>query len=333
MLPTMTMQAVVLTGYGNTDRLQLRSVPRPTPAPNEVLVRVRATGVNDWDYNILRGIPLTRLGEGLFRPRKKILGLDVAGEVVEVGSEVTKFSPGDRVFGDLSSAGFGGFAEYVSPVDDALTLLPDSISFVDAAALSHAGNLAAQAIELAGLQPQHRLLINGAGGGVGTLAVQLATELGVTDIVGVDAASKLDLLRELGFARALDYREVDFARMASEGGDEKFDVVIDARSTRSPAECAEALTDGGSYVTVGGQTRRVLSIGLSRERTLKNTGKTVALVMLKPNADNERLLELVGSGALSPRIDSLWPLAETRQAMERFASGKHRGKIVVSVDG
>ena len=324
-LPTMTMRAIILTGYGTADRLELRTVPRPTPAPNEVLVRVRATGVNDWDWNIVRGILLTRLGEGPFRPRTKILGLDVAGEVVAVGSEVTRFSPGDRVFGDLSSAGFGGFAEYVSPVESALTLLPDTVSFVDAAALSHAGNLAAQAIALAELQPQHRLLINGAGGGAGTLAVQLAAQLGVRDIVGVDAATKAELLQSLGFAQALDYRAVDFARM-----DATFDVVIDARSTRSSSEVVAALTPGGRYVSLGGETRRILSIALSRKRILDKTGKTVALVMLKPNADNERLVGLVASGALRPRIDSVWPLADTAKAMARFASGEHRGKIVVS---
>lgn len=323
----MTMQAVVLRGYGGPDRLELRTVARPNPGPTEVLVRVRATGVNDWDLNIIRGIILNRLGGGLFRPRTRILGLDVAGEVAEVGAEVTRFRVGDRVFGDLSSAGFGGFAEFVSPDESALTLLPDEISFVDAAALPHAGNLAAQAIAAASLTPSDRLLINGAGGGVGTLALQRATHLGVTDVTGIDAASKLDPLRELGFARALDYREVDFASMG-----EQFDVIIDARSTRSPADCARALTERGRYVTVGGETRRVLTIGVSKGRVLAKTGKTVALVMLEPNVDNGRLLELHAAGVLTPSIDSTWPLAQTRDAVERFASGEHRGKIVVTVD-
>jgi NADPH:quinone reductase-like Zn-dependent oxidoreductase len=323
----MTMQAVVLRGYGGPDRLELRTVPRPSPGPTEVLVRVRATGVNDWDLNIIRGIILNRLGGGLFRPKQHILGLDVAGEVVEVGAEVSRFRVGDRVFGDLSSAGFGGFAEFVSPDESALTLMPDSISFVDAAALAHAGNLAAQALAASALAAPDRLLINGAGGGVGVFAFQLAKHLGVTDITGIDAASKLDLLRELGFERALDYREVDFATMG-----ETFDVIIDARSTRSPADCARALTEGGRYVTVGGETRRVLTIGVSRQRMLAKTGKTVALVMLSPNADNAELLRLHAAGVVAPHIDSTWPLAQTREAIERFASGEHRGKIVVTVD-
>jgi NADPH:quinone reductase-like Zn-dependent oxidoreductase len=205
--------------------------------------------------------------------------------------------------------------------------MPDEMSFVDAAALAHAGNLAVQAIDLAGLKSGHRLLINGAGGGVGSLAVQLATHLGVKDITGVDSASKLDFLRELGFTRALDYREVDFTRMG-----EQFDVIIDARSTRAPADYARALAEGGHYVTVGGETRRILGVALSKGRILKKTGKTVALMAFKANVDNVRLLDLVAAGALAPRIDSTWPLEKTPEAMARFGRGEHRGKIVITID-
>jgi len=227
----------------------------------------------------------------------------------------------------MSRAGFGGFAEYATPTESALTAMPDSMSFVDAAALSHAGNLAVQALDLAGLTPGQSLLINGAGGGVGSLAVQLATHLGVQDIVGVDSAAKRDFLVDLGFARALDYREVDFTRMG-----EQFDVILDARSTRAPADYVRALADGGHYVSVGGETGRILGVALSKARILKRTGKTVELLMFKANADNARLLDLVAAGALSPRIDSTWPLEQTPEAMARFGRGEHLGKIVVTVD-
>jgi NADPH:quinone reductase-like Zn-dependent oxidoreductase len=321
------MQAIVLTGYGSPERLQLRTVPRPTPATGQVLVRVRAVGMNDWDWAIVTGDSMvTRLGEGIFAPRKRILGLDVAGEVVEVGPGVTGLRPGDRVFGDLSSHGFGGFAQYVSTAESALRIMPATMDFVDAAALPHAANLAMQAIAQAKLQPDHRLLINGAGGGVGTLVVQLATNLGVRDIVGVDDASKLDFMREIGFATALDYRTVDFTRLP-----EKFDVVIDARSTRSPFEYARALADGGTYVTVGGSIRRLLGIAIWGELIRRLTGKRLSVVVLRTNRDTDAAAALYASGELRPRIDSVWSLAETPEAVARFGRGEHRGKVVISV--
>ncbi len=324
----MSMRAIYLTGYGTTDRLELRTVPRPSPGPTEVLLRVRACGINDWDWGTVTGkSALTRLGEGLFSPRRHLLGLDVAGEVEAVGVDVRDFAVGDRVFGDVSGAGFGGFAEYATPAETALTAMPDDLSFVDAAALAHAGALAAQALDRAGLQPGQSLLINGAGGGVGSLAVQLATNLGVTDITGVDSAAKRDFLLDLGFARALDYREVDFTNMG-----EQFDVIIDARSTRAPADYARALAEGGHYVTVGGETRRILAVALSKARILKKTGKTVALLAFRANKDNARLLDLVAAGALTPRIDSTWPLEQTPEAMARFGRGEHCGKIVITID-
>jgi len=318
------MKAVVLSRYGDATRLTRREVPRPAPGPTDVLVRVRATGVNDWDWNIIRGEFLTRLGEGLFRPRRSILGLDVAGEVIDVGSEVTRFSVGDRVFGDTSSAGFGGFAEFVATSESALTPMPPSMSFTDAAALPHAGNLATQALAAARLGPDDRLLINGAAGGVGTLAFQLASHLGVRDITGVDSEPKLDFMRQLGFARTLDYRSVDFTSMG-----EQFDVVIDARSTRPPAHYVRALAEGGRYVTVGGPMRRVLTIAASRGRILKKAGKSIALLFLKANLDNDQLVELAAAGVMKPRIDTTWPLAETPAAMARFGRGEHLGKIVI----
>jgi NADPH:quinone reductase-like Zn-dependent oxidoreductase len=322
------MRAVILTGYGSADMLELRTVPRPTPGAGQVLVRVRATGVNDWDWGIVTGASLlTRLFEGLLRPKKRILGLDVAGEVIETGPGVTKFAPGDRVYGDLSSAGFGGFAEYVAADEHAFSGMPADMPFVDAAAIPHAANLALQAIALAKLEPHHSLLINGAAGGVGTLAAQIAASLGVRNIVGVDAASKLEFLREEGFARALDYRAVDFTRMG-----EQFDVVIDARSTRSPFAYARALNDGGSYVTVGGRTRRLLGIVIWRGLIRRRSGKQISVVALKTNRDTDAASALYTAGTLRPRIDSVWSLAETPQAMAKFGRAEHRGKIVVSGD-
>ena len=323
-----SMRAAILTGYGDADKLQMRTVPRPTPAAGQVLVRVRAAGVNDWDWGLVTGMPrISRLFQGLFRPRRTILGLDVAGEVTDVAPGVTRFRRGDRVLGDLSSHGFGGFAEFVATDDRAFTRMPDTMSFTDAAALPHAANLALQALTLADLKPHDRLLINGAGGGVGSLAVQIATHRGVTDIVGVDHASKLDFLRELGFARALDYTATDFTRLP-----EKFDVVIDAKSTRSPSSYARVLAPGGRYVTVGGNAGSLLGLAVWGRLVGRRTGTRLSLVMLKANVEMDAVVELYNSGVLRPRIDSVRPLAQIADAMARFGRGEHRGKVVVEID-
>jgi NADPH:quinone reductase-like Zn-dependent oxidoreductase len=352
------MRAAVLTRYGNAEHLELRDVPRPTAGAGRVLVRVRATAVNDWDWSIVSGESLiTRLSHGILNPKNAILGLDVAGEVVEVGPGVTTFAPGDRVFGDLSSAGFGGFAEFVAPEASALRHMPAGIDFVDAAALPHAANLAMQAVALAKLEPGDRLLLNGAAGGVGTFALQLALDHCLTNMTGVDSAPKLDFLRAQGIETALDYRAVDFtgdparrdsdpdpsarrdsarpdpARRQSEGRDPaRYDVIIDARTTRSPFRLARALADGGRYVTVGGPTVKLLGVVLWRGVIRRRTGKQLEVVFLRTNHDTDAAAALYTAGTLRPQIDSIWPLAETAQAVARFGRGEHRGKIVIRVD-
>ena len=197
------MRAVRYERYGGPERLHLVELPTPAPAPGEVLVRVRAASLNSWDWDLLRGRPvIARIG-GLFRPRLPVLGADVAGEVVAVGDGVTAFAVGDRVHGDLSGAGWGGFAEFaVAPVTD-LRRIPDGIGFVDAAALPQAGGLALQGLRLARVGAGDHVLVNGAGGGAGTLAVQLARRAGA-EVTAVDRADKLDLLTRLGATRAID---------------------------------------------------------------------------------------------------------------------------------
>jgi len=323
-----TMRAAVLTRYGSAEHLELRDVPRPTVGAGRVLLRVRATAVNDWDWSIVSGESLiTRLSHGILSPKNAILGLDVAGEVVEVGPGVTTFAPGDRVFGDLSSAGFGGFAEFVAPEASALRHLPAGLDFVDAAALPHAANLTMQALALAKLEPGDRLFLNGAAGGVGTFALQLALDRGLTHITGVDSAPKLDFLRAQGIETALDFRTVDFTR--DSGG---YDVIIDARTTRSPFRLARALADGGRYVTVGGPTLKLLGVALWRGIIRRRTGKQLSVVFLRTNQDTDAAAALYTAGTLRPQIDSTWPLAETAQAVARFGRGEHCGKIVVTVD-
>ncbi len=324
------MRAIVQTAYGGAEALELRTVARPTVGSGEVLVRVHATGVNDQDWALLTGKPFfVRAFSGPRGHRGRILGLDVAGEVVELGDGVTGLSPGDRVFGDLSENGNGGFAEYLSTAASALTRIPDSVSFVDAAALPHAGNLAMQSlVDVAQLRPEHRLLVNGAGGGVGPLVAQLATHYGVRDIVGVDDASKQDFMREAGFARTLDYKKVDFTRAG-----ERFDVIVDTRMTRSPFSMPRALTPGGIYVAVGATTPSLLGLAIWGRLVGRITGRRLRMLWLKPNKSTSEIAALAESGVVKPHIDRVVPLEDTGLAMERFGAAEHRGKIVIGLVG
>ncbi len=323
-----TMQAIVQTAYGKSGALELRTVPRPMPGVGEVLVKVHATGVNDQDWALLTGTPFfVRLFAGRKGHTGRILGCDVAGEVVEVGPGATTFGVGDRVFGDLSAQGNGGFAEYLSTSEKGLTRMPDSLSFVDAAALPHAGNLAYQAlIDVAELTPHHRLLVNGAGGGVGPLIAQLATHLGVRDIVGVDSASKQEFMHAAGFARTLDYRSVDFTRTG-----ERFDVIVDTRLTRSPFVLPRALAPGGVYVAVGAATSRLLGLAIWGRAIGTRTGKQVRMLWLTTNKRTAEIAHLADDGVLKPRIDRVFSLGETHFAMSRFGAAEQLGKIVIGV--
>ena len=319
------MQAVVQTAYGGAEALELRTVPRPTAGAGEVLVRVHATGVNDQDWALLAGRPFfVRL---FGKHRGRILGADVAGEVVEVGAGVTAFAPGHRVFGDLSEHGNGGFAEYLSAPEGALTRMPDSLSYVDAAALPHAGNLAMQALfDVGQLRPEHRLLVNGAGGGVGPLVAQVAAHHGVRDIVGVDDSSKQDFMRDVGFARTLDYRAVDVTRTG-----ERFDLIVDTRLTRSPFSLPRTLTPGGIYATVGATTPSLIGLAVWSRLVSRATGTQLRMLWLKSNKNTAEIAALAEAGVLKPRIDRVYPLAETPLALARFGAAEHRGKIVIGV--
>ncbi|MFQ5570579.1 MAG: NAD(P)-dependent alcohol dehydrogenase [Rhodothermales bacterium] len=207
------MKAIVLTRYGSPDVLRLEEVAKPEPRDDEVLVKVHATAVNDWDWSFVRGKPyIYRLMFGLVRPRVAILGVEVAGIVEATGNHVAKFQPGYHVYGDISEAGFGGFAEYVCVSEDALSRKPPGMTFEQAAALPHAAMLALQGlVDLGRIRQGESVLINGAGGGVGTIGVQIAKQFGA-EVTGVDSALKLDMLRSMGFDHVIDYQREDFTR-------------------------------------------------------------------------------------------------------------------------
>lgn len=321
------MKAIVFSAYGPPEVLRLEEVAQPTPRPDEVLLQVHAAGINDWDLGILRGETLLdRLLYGLFKPRRKILGCDVAGQVVAVGDQVTRFRPGDAVFGDLSGCGFGAFAEYVCARENALAPMPAGLSFPQAAAIPQAAQLAVQGLfEVGQLRPGQSLLINGAGGGVGTFALQLAHTLGVA-VTAVDRADKLERLRALGAHQVLDYAREDFTRAGRH-----FDLILDVKTNRSPLAYTRALKPGGTYVTVGGDLRRLLQALLLRPWIGWAHGKRIRIVALKPNKDLATLTGHVEAGQLVPVIDGTYPLAALPEALRRFARADHLGKLVLTL--
>jgi NADPH:quinone reductase-like Zn-dependent oxidoreductase len=321
------MRAVVYERYGGPDVLELRELDAPRPAEGEVLVRVRAASVNSWDWELLRGTPfMNRIG-GLRTPKHPILGADVAGEVEAVGPGVTRFQPGDEVFGDLSHSGWGGFAEYVAPPAEMLATKPPSLSFEEAAAVPQAAVAALQGLRDSGrIRAGQQVLVNGAGGGMGSFAVQLAKHFGAT-VTGVDAGPKVDLVRSLGADELIDYTEEDFTARGR-----RYDLVVDMQLHRSMSAARRVITPNGRYVIVGGATSRIMPAILFGPLAARITGRSVRVLIHKPRAaDLVTLTELIESGAITPAIDRRYPLAEVAEALRYFGSGQVRSKLVIAV--
>jgi NADPH:quinone reductase-like Zn-dependent oxidoreductase len=321
------MKAVVRDTYGTPDVLELRDVETPTPKAGQVLVRVHAASVNDWDWGLLLGTPLAnRMMGGLFKPKARILGGDIAGRVEAVGADVTRFRPGDEVFGDLCMSGFGAFAEYACAPETSLALKPAGMTFEQAAAIPQAGMLAVQGLIDAGqIQSGQKVLLNGAGGGVGTFALQMA-RLRDVEVTVVDKSGKLDMLRAMGADHVIDYLQEDFTK-----GGNCYDLILDVNTDRSPFAYARALKPNGIYVTVGGSIARLLQILVLGPLISRLYHKRMRIVGLKPNKDLAYLSELFEAGKLAPVIDGPYRLADLPQAFRFFSTGDHKGKIIVTV--
>lgn len=321
------MKAIVCEKYGSPDVLELREVARPIPKDDEVLVKVHAVSINDWDWGLLQGSALIdRLLFGFFRPRNAILGSDIAGRIEAVGKNVTQFRPGDDVFGDLSGR-WGGFAEYVCAPHAALALKPASMTFAEAASIPQAAMLAIQGLrDIGGIQRGDKVLINGAGGGVGTFAIQIAGLYGA-EVTGVDSSGKLDFMRSVGFDKVIDYTQEDFTH-----GGTSYDLILDVKTNRSPFDYARALKPNGRYVTVGGSMARLLQILLIRPFMAITSKKTLRLVVLKPNKDLAYCRELFEAGKVKPVFDEFHMLSEVPNAMRYFGTGIHQGKVVITLD-
>jgi NADPH:quinone reductase-like Zn-dependent oxidoreductase len=315
-----------MDSYGTPDVLELRDVAKPAPKADQVLVRVLAASVNDWDWGLLRGAPVNRMLSGLFAPRVHILGGDIAGRVEAVGGDVNAFRPGDEVYGDLSASGFGAFAEYVSAPEADLAHKPAGMTFEQAAAIPQAGMLAVQGlIDVGRIQSGQKVLLNGAGGGVGTFALQIARLYGV-EVTVVDKPGKLDMLRAMGADHVIDYLKEDFTQ-----GGKCYDLILDVKTDRSPFAYARVLNLNCTYATVGGSIPRLLQTLVLGPLLARLYHKHVRVVGLKPNKDLAYMNELFEAGKLLPVIDRAYRLADLPEAFRLFGTGDHRGKIIVTM--
>jgi len=321
------MKAIVYTKYGPPDVLQLKEVEKPTPKDNEVLVKVHAASVNDWDWGLLRGTPfVNRLLFGLLKP-KKILGADIAGRVEAVGRNVTQFQPGDEVFGDISGCGFGGFAEYVCARENALVLKPASMTFEEVAAVPQAAVLALQSLRDKGqIQPGQKVLINGAGGGAGTFAVQIAKSFGA-EVTGVDSTRKLDIMRSIGADHVIDYTKEDFTKNG-----QRYDWILDFAAHHSIFDYKRALSPKGIYVIVGGSTRIFQQVVFLGPLISMTTSKKMSILLHKANKHLAFMKELFEAGKVKPVIDKRYPLSEVPEALRYFGKGYAQGKVVITVE-
>lgn len=324
-----TMRAIVYTRYGTPDVLHLEEADKPAPTENEVLVKVYASSINSWDADLLKGNHfLIRMLGGLFRPKHKILGADIAGVVETAGEKVTSFKSGDAVIGDIAGAGFGGFAEYVSVPEKLLAPKSAAMHFEQAAALPQAGLLMLQGLRYKKpLQPGQHLLINGAGGSVGTLAVQYAKTMGC-EVTCVDKEIKFDLLRSLGADHLIDFTKEDYTRSGKQ-----YDYILDLVAHRSVSSYKRALKPGGVFSMVGGSMGGLLlRLALFGKWISKRSGKNLGIMGYRPRRqDLEELNHLFEQGKVQPVIDKVFPLQETAAAFRYFVEGSFKGKIIIQV--
>jgi NADPH:quinone reductase-like Zn-dependent oxidoreductase len=326
----MKMKAIVYTKYGPPDVLQLQEVEKPTPKDNEVLVKVHAASVNVSDWRLLRGDPfLLRLASGLLKPKNKMLGADIAGRVEAVGRNVKQFQPGDDVFGDIYGCGCGAFAEYVSVPENVLALKPTNMTFEEAAAVPRAAVVALQALRDKGkVRSGQKVLINGASGGVGTFAVQIAKSFGA-EVTAVCSRGKLDMARSIGADHVIDYTQEDFTKSG-----QRYDLILAANGYHPILDYRRALSPKGIYVMTGGSMAQVFqAVLLGPLISMIGSKKMGQLGVLKPNKQDLAFIgELLEAGKVKPVIDRRYPLSEVAEAIRFVEEGHARGKVVITME-
>jgi len=323
------VKAIIYSRYGTPDELRFTDIEKPAPGRDEVLIKVIASSVNEWDHGLISGKGLlTRLLGGLFKPKNKILGADVAGVIEAAGSNIKNFKPGDEVFGDIAGAGFGAFAEYVCAPEKMLAKKSPKMSFEQAAALPQAGLLAIQGLRYKKpLQTGQHLLINGAGGGVGPIALQYAKSIGAT-VTCVDKEEKIDLLRSYGADEVIDYRKTDYTKTGMQ-----YDYILDVTARRAVSDYKRALKPGGVFTMIGGSMGwLIVQMMLVQPLLSKFRKKKVGIMGYRVNSEGlAELSRLFEDGKISPAIDRCFPLEDTAGAFRYYEQGHFKGKIVITI--
>jgi NADPH:quinone reductase-like Zn-dependent oxidoreductase len=325
------MKAIVYRRFGSPDVLHLEEVEKPTPKDNEVLIKVHAASANVGDWRALRGTPfLVRLMMGPIRPKVKILGAEVAGRVEAVGSNAKRFQVGDEVFGDLADCGRGGFAEYVCAREDVLALKPANMTFEEVATVPFGAGTALQGLRDKGqIQPGLKVLINGASGGVGMFAVQIAKSFGA-EVTGVCSTAKMDMVRSIGADHVIDYTKEDFTRNG-----QHYDLILNCAANRSIFDYKRALSPKGIYVMVGGKgaARLFETMLLGPFIAMAGSKKMGYIGMTKANKEDMALVrELLEAGKLVPVVDKRLPLSEAAEAFRYYEEGHAKGRVVITVE-
>jgi len=323
------MKAIVYTEYGSPDVLELKEVVKPTPKDNEVLIKVHAASLNAADLHYLRADPfLIRPTSGLLKPKNTFLGADVAGRIEAVGRTVTQFKPGDEVFGDLSESGRGTFAEYICASENALSLKPANLSFDEAAAVPLAAVTALQGLRDKGkIGPGQKVLINGASGGVGTFAVQIAKSFGA-EVTAVCSTRNLDIVRSIGADHVIDYTQEDFTQNGH-----RYDLILAANGYHSISDYKRVLAPKGTYVMTGGAMAQLSEVMLKGLWISMTGSQKMGNLLAKPNQkDLAFMKELLEAGKVVPVIDRFYPLSEVPEALHYLEEGHAKGKVVITVE-
>jgi NADPH:quinone reductase-like Zn-dependent oxidoreductase len=323
------MKAIVCTKYGSPDVLQLQEVAKPAPKDDEILIKIHAASINSRDWRMMRANPffIRLMPGGFLQPKNKILGADVAGRVEAIGRYVKQFKPGDEVFGYLPSAtGRGTFAEYVCANEKAITLKPANLTFEQAAAVPLAAMTALQGLRNKGnLHPGQKVLINGASGGVGTFAVQIAKAFGA-EVTAVCSTRNLEMVRSLGADHLIDYGKEDFTQNR-----QQYDLILAVNGYHPISDYLRALTAEGTYVVAGGSMAQLFEAASNGKRISKTGYQKIHVVSLEHNEkDLVDIKELLESGKIMPVIDGCYPLSKTAEAFRYYEKVHAKGKVVIT---
>jgi NADPH:quinone reductase-like Zn-dependent oxidoreductase len=323
------MKAILCTRYGSPDVLQLREVAKPAPKDDEVLIEIHAASINSRDWRMMRANPffIRLLPGGFLQPKNKILGADVAGRIETIGAHVKQFRPGDEVFGYLPSAtGRGTFADYVCANENAITLKPANLTFEQAAAVPVAAMTALQGLRDRGnIQPGQKVLINGASGGVGTFAVQIAKAFGA-EVTGVCSTKNLEIVQSLGADHVIDYKVEDFTRNG-----QQYDLILAVNGYHPISEYLHALSPEGIYVVAGGSMLQLIQAASNKKRNFKTQEQKIYVVSLvQSQKDLVFIKELLEAGKVVPIIDGCYPLSKTAEAFRYFEKVHAKGKVIIT---